>query len=453
MCTACAPASLANNQEESKEHKRIILYPGNLSLVNKFGSTELEQGENTVNIGGLPAHSLESSSLFLYIDARVLSQNYREEKYGMHHIYRQLEGEDVHLISDAGREIKGTLISYRNGVARVETDDETWVTISNLHQYQLITEAGKAEHEDLPAITWNVDAEEDGDYSYTLRYIMQGLSWQPQYELRVDEDEEQMDFSFTANLRNTADYEFTNSELVFMAGDIQLQPGRVASPQRDYADEVMQLSGAVNVTREQAFEYYRYVLSGRHTIKQQEHHRFKLEEAHGLDAHKRYRSRLSGFGSQRSETQHFETGFVLQNTEDYGLGMLLPAGRVSVYQQYGDGDQLIGQDQLRQKAVGEEVYVQTGRSSDITWSERQISRDQRPDERVITEEREVTLTNRTDSEVQIELELSLGTNDSIEETSMNYEQLSARNVLFTVSIPADSEITENLKLKREDRRR
>lgn len=452
--TSCGSVATAQSETDHEDYKRIILYPGNLSLVNDLRSAELQEGENRLTATGLPAYNLESSSLNLNIDAEVLSQHYRQQRNGMEQIFRNLEGEDIQLVSDTGQEIEGNLFSYRNGIAQIETEDEKWITVSNLHNYHLITDAGRVEHEELPSANWRVNADAPGTYEYNIRYLLRGLNWQPEYKLHVDEDEEQLDFLFTATIQNYINSDFKNSELVFMAGDIQLQPGREVPTQYDRAEDEVVLSGYAvgDVSREEAFEYFRYVLPGRHNIEKQEHHTFTLESSDGLEARKRYRDNLPGFGSQQTDTRHFNTGFVLQNTEEFGLGMLIPAGRISVYQEYNGGDQLLGQDQIRQKAVGEEVFAKTGRSSNVTWSQRQISIDQTP-EQATTEEREITLNNRSDRDVEIELELRLGIRDRIEETDMEFEELTARSFLFTVPVPAESEVTHNLNLKREDRRR
>lgn len=452
--TSCNTVSSAQSETDQDDYQRIILYPGNLSLVNDFRSADLQEGENRLTATGLPAYNLESSLLNLNIDAEVLSQYYREQRHGMEQIIKNLEGEEIRLVSDTGQKIEGKLISYHNGVAQIEREDEKWITISNLHNYHLITDAGRIEHQKLPSANWKIDVEESGTYEYNIRYLLRGLTWQPEYKLHVDEDEEQLDFLFTATVKNHINSDFNNSELVFVAGDIQLRPGREPRMHYEGAGEeiAMDAAAAREVSREEAFEYFRYVLPGRHNIEKQEHHTFTLEKSGELEARKRYRDNLPGFGSQQTETRHFNTGFVLQNTEEFGLGMLIPAGRISVYQEYNGGDQLLGQDQIRQKAVGEEVFAQTGRSSNVTWSQRQISVDQTP-EQATTEEREITLNNRSDRDVEIELELRLGIRDAIEETDMEYEELTARSFLFTVPIPAESEVTHNLKLKREDRQR
>ncbi len=444
--TACAPASLAANDSNS-DSKRIILYPGGMSLVNIQGSTELDDGENTFTHYGLPSHHVDPASLSLLIDAEIKSQKYRQAGHGLYAMLHDLEGEKITLISSKGHEISGTLLSYQSGVAQLETDDDRIVTLQNIYDYQLVTDSDQTLPTNHPVATWSLYADQQDIYPYTLRYAMRGLSWKPEYELHVDEETEKLDVRLNAVLQNDTDTRFDQTDIVFMAGDI-----RLADTPHHRGDELMRAEMTHDISRVLAFEYYRYVLSGKHDIGRNETQTFPLEKADGLDAHQRYRGQLQSFGGRQDETRHFETGFVLQNTEEYGLGFLMPSGRISVYQKYKEGQELLGQDHIRQKAVGEEVFAKTGRSSDITWRERQVSMEQgRHGESL--EEREITLINRSDRDVDVELALRIGSRDTLHETDMDYEELAARSYLFTVTIPANSEEVRTLKLMREEPRR
>lgn len=447
--SACAPTSMAASEIDSgDEHKRIVLYPGGISLINIMGNAELNEGVNTLTFTDFPSHNLDPATLSLIIDAEIRSQKFQDADHGLESILTQLEGEQITLVSSTGNEISGILLSYQSGMVHIKTDDDRRITLPNLHDYHLVTENEQFTPQNMPAATWEVYADQENVHDYSVRYMMRGLNWKPEYELHIDQNYESLDVHLNAVLQNHTGSRFDQAELIFMTGDIQLTDG----PRPYRADDYTRMEMAQDISREEAFEYYRYVLSGRHDIDRNEARTFTLERADDLTVRQRYRGQLSSFGRSQNETQHFRTGFVLQNTEEYGLGFLMPAGRISVYQEYEGGQDILGQDQIRQKAVGEEVFAETGRSSDITWRERQISMEQgRHGENL--EEREITLINRSDREVEAELALNLGMREQLHDTDMEYEEISSRQYLFKVALPAQSEVNRALKLLRDEPRR
>lgn len=446
--SACTPAVYGQIENENQDHKRIILYPGNVSLVNDFGTTDLEEGSNTFTITGLPGSHLQASSLALLLDAEVHSHEFIDSRYGIQNILMGMEGEEITLVSTGGETISGVLHSFRNGIARIKRDDDATITLTNLHDYYLVTEPGQHLPETGSAATWNVYADEPGAYPYTIRYLTRGLSWQPEYELLLNEEEDRLNFRLFADFQNQTDSDFQNAELVLMVGDVRFQD----TPYQPRDEAAAEMRAAPDIIREETFEYYRYVLPEKQNLKRQTTHRFELEQTADFDANRRYRGQLAGFGRPRHETRHFEAGFVFQNTEEYGLGMLLPAGRISVYKAQSGGQELLGQDRINFKAAGEELFVRTGRSSDITWNERQVSLEQGRHGEAL-EEREITITNRSAERVEVELELNLNPQDTLHDTDMDYEELSARRFLFTVPVSANSEEVRSLKILRDEPRR
>jgi hypothetical protein len=55
-----------------------------------------------------------------------------------------------------------------------------------------------------------------------------------------------------------------------------------------------------------------------------------------------------------------------QNKEGEGLGLPLPAGRVAVFEPFGERRLLVGEGSIADKAVGEEVEVEIAQSAQVT---------------------------------------------------------------------------------------
>ncbi|MDT8761040.1 hypothetical protein MZO42_20260 [Sphingomonas psychrotolerans] len=73
--------------------------------------------------------------------------------------------------------------------------------------------------------------------------------------------------------------------------------------------------------------------------------------------------------SPAGDTPSFEAARILRtrNVEEEGLGLPLPAGRVAVFERAREESLLIGESDLADRAIGEEVEFATGQSSDLRY--------------------------------------------------------------------------------------
>jgi hypothetical protein len=68
-----------------------------------------------------------------------------------------------------------------------------------------------------------------------------------------------------------------------------------------------------------------------------------------------------------------------RNTKERGLGVALPAGGFTLFEPTGDGPQLVGEEFVRDYAVGQEVEINLGESSQV-FSECATTEEREPDE-------------------------------------------------------------------------
>jgi hypothetical protein len=79
--------------------------------------------------------------------------------------------------------------------------------------------------------------------------------------------------------------------------------------------------------------------------------------------------RQFGYGPGNREVPTFEAARILRtrNVDDQGLGLPLPAGRVAVFERAREESLLVGESNLADRAIGEEVEFATGQSSDLRY--------------------------------------------------------------------------------------
>ncbi|MGQ9665887.1 MAG: DUF4139 domain-containing protein [Anaerolineae bacterium] len=131
------------------------------------------------------------------------------------------------------------------------------------------------------------------------------------------------------------------------------------------------------------------------------------------------------------------------NSEDAGLGLPLPAGRVRIYKADVDGTrQLIGEDTIAHTPKDETLRLYVGDAFDLIGERRQTDFTQVSKE-VVEESFSITLRNHKDEGVTVDvLEHLYRSQDwEITEESAKHEKVSADMVKWVVEIPKDGEET------------
>ena len=127
-----------------------------------------------------------------------------------------------------------------------------------------------------------------------------------------------------------------------------------------------------------------------------------------------------------------------ENSEEYGLGVPMPKGKVRVYKSDGESLEFIGEDLIDHTPKKEKVRLKIGDAFDIVAEEVQTENTQ-ISSKVWEQEFEITFKNRKKVNVVIEVERNLGTNWDILKTSIDYKKKDAFRVIFNVPVKADSE--------------
>lgn len=129
--------------------------------------------------------------------------------------------------------------------------------------------------------------------------------------------------------------------------------------------------------------------------------------------------------------------FRLQNDEEDGLGEPMPAGQFAFFQEALGSRQLVGEDRMDDKAVGEEIELELGQASNVTAS----IEDGRWDEKNRQWD-EFTLTVRNANPVVVTFEGVFVDDEDYEHKRFN-RRMRRRdgNPLWRTSVPANGEVS------------
>ncbi len=128
-----------------------------------------------------------------------------------------------------------------------------------------------------------------------------------------------------------------------------------------------------------------------------------------------------------------------KNSQESGLGMPLPAGKVRLTKSDSDGsEEFLGEDMIDHTPRNEELELKVGNAFDIV-GETAVIESRRISDRVHEETIEVKLRNRKTDAVTIAVRYNLWGDWQILEANAEYIKKSARLVEFNVPAPADQE--------------
>jgi hypothetical protein len=132
-----------------------------------------------------------------------------------------------------------------------------------------------------------------------------------------------------------------------------------------------------------------------------------------------------------------------ENSEETGLGMPLPKGKVRVYKEDIDGTaQFVGEDQIDHTPKDEAVRLYLGDAFDIV-GERKQTDFRKLGERTIEESYEITIRNHKDEDVEVRVVENMfrWTEWEITDETMEHVKTDSRTIEYHLEVPADGEET------------
>jgi hypothetical protein len=133
----------------------------------------------------------------------------------------------------------------------------------------------------------------------------------------------------------------------------------------------------------------------------------------------------------------------IKNTEQNGLGIPLPAGRLRVSKKdpADNTNEFIGEDVIQHTPKDEEVLVKLGTAFDIVGERKQTEFNANYDGHVITESYEIKLRNHKKEPVTVIVRENLfrWTNWEITRSSDKWEKQDYRTIHIPVEVPAGGE--------------
>jgi hypothetical protein len=240
--------------------------------------------------------------------------------------------------------------------------------------------------------------------------------------------------------------------LQLVAGDLhKVEPD---AARQNFALRAAMAADAREAITQQTFsEYHLYTLGRRTTIANAETKQLALLHGTGVPVERRYvvdgqqwiyRNRQQPGTPVRDSVKVF---YDFRNNAASGLGMPMPAGTVRIYQTDPNGQvQYVGEDRIDHTPKDERLSLQIGTAFDVVAERRQTDFQERG---AATYELayEVTLRNRKETPITVEVNEPLGGTWTILSSSHRWTKTDAFAARFQVPVAAGAETTMRYRVR------
>ncbi len=435
-------------------------------LVNARHAFSLTQGTATVRFDELPA-LVDPSSIRLDLgqsgQPELLGQRFQSGPASARELLQRAIGHIVEVTPPGGDRstISGRLLAADDGLALQQENGAVRV----IRDYADVRAADlPAEISAKPVVVWSLQSTAGGDFPLNVRYETAGMTWWADYEFSFSTERHTCTGALraTAHIVNRTGRSYEQVGLKLVAGDVHRVSANAAgtalrttmmkaAPAQEFAEQsfsayhlyrlerpVSLIDGAVEqlalfpraagIKCEQTRVYTGSVDRSTAMLRQP-----IVDPAYGAGADSGVRLSLA-----------------FRNTDENGLGLPLPAGRVRLREADRDGDwEFVGEDGIGHTAVGETVRLDLGRDFDVVAKRSQKDFQVDQGRRLLEEEIEIRLRNHRPQPVDIKVDehLARWRQWKIVDANQTFDKQDADTIRFPVQVPARGEATVRYRVR------
>ena len=462
------PQQLAQQRLANPYNAWQLKLPG-YGVVREIRKIELKEGQNTIRFtdvaSGIDPTTVAFQSLTAPDAAAVLEQNYEYDVVSASKLLEKYLGKAVTIsrkaspdVTRPAEDVSGILLSQdpSNLVIQGENGDASIISRTEVTNIRLAKqETGLITK---PTLVWKIASDKAGQHNAQVTYQTDGLTWRADYNVLVNAGDTAADIGAWVSILNESGATYPNAKLKLVAGDVQ----RIQPPENVYQlgarmRAAKDMSGAAGGFQEKAFfEYHLYTLGRQTSLSNNSTKQIELFPGksdvpvtktfvyYGLPEQMRYwftpepnQDRNLGTQSNKKVDIYLQ----IKNSEQNGLGIPLPAGRLRVYKkdEADNSAEFIGEDVIQHTPKDEELLVKLGSAFDIVGERKQTEFTANYDGHVITETFEITIRNHKKEAVKVIVKENLfrWTNWEITHSSDKYEKQDYRTIHIPVEVPAD----------------
>lgn len=436
---AATEISIAAN---SRTHLNLTLYQQNFALVQERRNIPALSANTPILLQSV-SPQMQPQTLQLKGMGQILEQNLEQDLLSLNGLLQAHMGKQITLarfnsVTGSETRIEVRLLRVEGTTVLIENDSGEIETLP-LHQgqWRLILKPDNANHQLQPRLSFRT-AGTDIPSQAEISYLTQGLSWQMDYILTLDNTAEKLDLEGLATLNN-------RSGLAWPAANIKLLAGDVNQPQSPRPEAMVMHSMAADMRskgaqRDSIQDYHLYTLPGQYTLQDQQQKQVPLIPATALPASIRYTAEVQVNAHQQMPAELIQALTELHFTAPSAAGsrLPLPAGQARVFRPDADGQlQFVGGAQVPSTAAGEAVTVTMGEAFDLGIEQVQTRFTKVFEGYEVAYD--VSIRNRSEQTKSLELTAQFPLPFSLTHTSVTPEQVTGASALWTLTLAPGSE--------------
>ena len=417
----------------------ITVYNRDLALVKDVREVDIESGVRELRFDDVASRIDPTSVHFKVLaghPAYVWEQNYRFDLASASKILDKYLETEIDVIGEDADLFTGRLVSF-DGSSIVLDQGRGAGPVLTLNREKVSYIRFPALPSGLiskPTLVWKLGSDDGGDRLVEVTYMTSSINWHAEYVGVIDAKDSSIDLAAWVSIDNRSGATYVDAQLDLVAGDVhraQEQRGREMMAM-EFEDVAYAKGAAPSFQEESLFEYYLYKLDTPATVADREIKQLTFFPSTDVEVKKVF------------EFDHRRTGDVrvlleFKNSEEAGLGVPLPAGKVRMYKEDSVGAlQFIGEDRIDHTPKNEDLSLYMGNAFDIA-AERKTLDSRRITDRVREEDYEVSLRNHKDENVVIRLVDHLYADWTVLKTSHEFEKVEADRIEFSVPVERDGE--------------
>ena len=444
------------------------------AMIRQVRDLALDRGRNRLNFTDVAAYidptTVSFESLTAPDSTRVIEQSFQFDLVSTQKLMERYLDQTITVDQGSGEDmiqIVGRLLSTEGGLVLAGEDGQIHSIrgYSNIHFPDL--PGGLMTR---PTLVWDVATDRRGEHATRVTYQTAGLTWWADYNLVFTEGEDAnhgfLDVGAWVSILNRSGAAYPDARLKLIAGDVnRVEPVSPAAARMVLNSAVMEEAGVGGFAEKSFFEFHLYTLGRATTIPNNSTKQIELfPKVLGVPAEKRlvyYGLQPHYYGYYGAPALDRELGLPMntkvdvyleiENAEQHGLGIPLPAGRIRV-SQLDDADdtlEFIGEDVIDHTPKDESVLINLGSAFDVVGERRQVEFQIDRNRRRMEETIEVKVRNHKEQPVEVLVKETLyrWTNNDIFESSHQYERQDARTVHFPVTIASDDEVVVRYRVR------
>lgn len=416
----------------------VTVYNQNLAVVKDQRPIDFQEGRFEYSLVDVPSQIDPTSVHFKLLKnpdaADLLEQNYRYDLVSFGKILDRYLDQSIDLVHEDGQVYSGKLLAHDGNTVTLMKSDNSLEVI----QTDKITKFNFPELPEglitRPTLVWQFDSRLSGPRDAEISYMTKGMNWHAEYIGVVSNDEKSLDLSAWVSIENNSGATYKDAKLKLVAGEVNIIQPPKGRPGYG-AEEAILFKSTAGFEEKPFFEYHLYTLPRTTSLANSEIKQISLFEPATTPVTKNYVYEGGG--------KDIRVELEFTNSEQNGLGMPLPAGKVRVMKKDTDGSlEFVGENMIDHTPRDEKVDLTLGNAFDLV-GERVVKDSRRISNTVQEDDVEITLRNHKEKESVVIMvkEHFYGRDWKILRSNFEYNKKDANTAEFKIPVDAGKEAT------------